>query len=188
MCLSASSSSEGHITDLLSSDGRCVGGTSRPLQDWFNHQIETSACRYKPTCLNGFLNCLNCEQRTGPRATNGTRETRSVSKSPGLIDFGSRNPHIRGGKRLRPARLFSFPMFGALGFVAALETWSRRWANVCSFIGEFFIACARVLLLVKRVAATTACSMVAQRGINRRQAFSDGKHEAGLSAILSHRS
>ena len=121
MCLSASSSSEGHITDLLSSDGRCVGGTSRPLQDWFNHQIETSACRYKPTCLNGFLNCLNCEQRTGPRATNGTRETRSVSKSPGLINFGSRNPYIRGRKRLGPARLFSFPMFGALGLAAALE-------------------------------------------------------------------
>jgi hypothetical protein len=142
MCLSASSSSEGLITDLLSSDGRCEGGTSHPLRYSFNHQIETSACRYKPIRLNGFLNCLNCGQRTLPRATNGTQETRSISKAPGLIDFGPRNPHVRGWKRLGPARLFSFPMFGALGLAAALED-GREDGLMCVRLSANFLLLAQ---------------------------------------------
>jgi hypothetical protein len=35
---------------------------------------------------------------------------------------------------------------------------------VCSFVGEFFIACAGALLLVKRVAPMMVYSMVAHRG------------------------
>ena len=167
MRLSASSSSEGLITDLLSSDGRCEGGTSRSLQGSRNHQIETSSCRCKPTRLNGFPNCLNYAQHTRSRATNGPRETRSRSKSPGLIDFRPGNRSCKAASA--PAWQDCFPShYPAPWLGASTGTWSRRWANVCSFVGEFFIACARAFPLVGRVSPQRLIQWLRSAGIDRR--------------------
>jgi hypothetical protein len=190
MCLSASSSSEGLITYLLSSDGRCVAGTSRSLQI-FVQSSNRNICM--PVQTNSFERLSELlklrtihpgrEQRTAT-----TQETRP--RSPGLIDFGPRNWHLRGWKRLGLARLF--PHCSAPWLGASIGTWSRRWANVWSFVGESFIACARALLLVRRASTTAVYSTVVQCAKSLRLGFfcweerSRTMHRAKMDGMHSH--
>jgi hypothetical protein len=166
MCLSASSS-EGLITDLLSSDGRCVGATF-PLAAGFVQSPNRNVSMPLQTNSYGVLDYAT----THPVAkTIGTRETQS--RSLGLTFFASSKTHsFEAGNAPVRHDCLSPPLFGA---------WS---APVSEHGREDGLMCVRLSAIVLLLAQRRSCSPSGYPQQRLMQWLSAGNKSPGIRPFL----